>query len=236
MPTKTFNLPEIGEIKIVKKRGNRNIRLSFDSGGSLRVSLPAHAPYRAGLAFARQKQAWIAEHQPPAPLTLAEGQIIAGNYTLAFRPSADAKTVSARIKDSRILVMYPKELAITSEKVQAAAARGAHKAIKLEAGRILPPRLAELANQLGYKYKVLRIKPMRRRWGSCDVNGNITLNQFLVTLPPELIDYVLIHELVHTRNPHHQAGFWSAMERHLPNVKELKKRARASQPGLALAD
>lgn len=236
MLAKTFELAGIGAVRIIKKRGNRNIRLSFDASGQPRISVPQYAPYHVGLAFARQKASWINQHRPLVPLALADGQIIARYYTLAFRASASVKSASARVKASRIIVTYPAALTIASDAVQKAAKRGADKAIKLEAEKVLPPRLAELALVYGYEFKSVKIKPMRRRWGSCDQAGNITLNQFLVTLAPELIDYVLLHELVHTKHQHHQADFWSTMEHHLPDVKALRKRARSAQPGLALAD
>lgn len=231
MPSKKFNLPEIGEITVVKRRGNRHIRLSFDASGNVRISLPPHAPYHTGLAFAKSKRAWIIKHRPLAPEALVSGQIIANNYLLVFNASASAKRASATVKASKIVVTHPSALAIASAEAQKAANRGIKKALKLEAEKVLPNRLAELAKIHGYSYNSVKIKPLKRRWGSCDNNANITLNLYLVQLAPELIDYVLIHELVHTKNPHHQASFWQAMDSHLPDVNQLKKRARSAQPG-----
>lgn len=231
MPAKTFVLTEIGNVKIIKRRGNRNIRLSFDASGNLRVSLPAYAPYRAGLAFVRQKQSWITAHRPVTPAKFASGQIIAGDYQLIFHPTAVARAASARVKAGEIKITFPISLAITSDEVQRAAARGVKKAIQRAAEATLPDRLAELAGLYGYSYKKVKIKPLQRRWGSCDAQKNITLNSYLVQLAPELIDYVLVHELVHTKFQHHQADFWTTMEQHLPDVKRLRKLARASQPG-----
>lgn len=231
MPSKKFDLGEIGEIIVVKRRGNRNIRLSFDSSGQPRVSIPYHAPYRIGLTFAKSRQDWITRHRPLAP-PLMDGQFITKRYQLKFNPGATTKSVSSRVRENKILVNYPSSLAAADDKVQAAARRGIIRAVKLEANDVLPVRIAELAKIYGYRYKLIKIKPMKRRWGSCDAYGNITLNSFLVTLAPELIDYVLVHELVHTRHQHHQAAFWQTMEDHLPNAKHLRKEARAAQPSL----
>lgn len=235
MASKKFDLPEIGEITVVKRRGNRHMRLSFDANGKIRVSLPPHATYHTGLAFAKSKREWIMKHRPLAPPTLANGQIIANNYQLIFKASAGAKRATATVKASQIIVTHPSVLAIASEETQKAASSGVKRALKLEAEKVLPDRLAELASAYGYSYNSVKIKLLKRRWGSCDSSNNITLNLYLVQLAPELIDYVLIHELVHTKNPHHQASFWRAMEAHLSDVKALRKRARASQPGQFLA-
>lgn len=232
MSSKVFDLPGIGKVSVSKRRRNRNIRLSFDSRGGLRVSIPPYAPYRAGLAFVKSKQKWIAKHHPKPPKLLTSGQIVANAYRLEFKPSQSAKTASARILNQTVRVTYPKSLEISSEPVQAAARRGTLKAIKLEAEQILPLRLAELAKIHNYKYKSLQIKPMKTRWGSCDSRQNITLNCYLVTLAPELIDYVILHELTHTRHQHHQPTFWRTMEQVLPQAKSLRRRARATQPGL----
>ena len=53
---------------------------------------------------------------------------------------------------------------------------------------------------------------MRSRWGSCNHKRGINLNSWLVMLPDQLSDYVILHELVHTRFPHHGPGFWEALD------------------------
>lgn len=229
---KQFELPGIGTVNVYRRRNNRNIRLGFDIDGSVRVSLPPRASYHAGLAFARQKRAWILAHRPAPATAFSNGQIVGKNYQLEFQPSPNRQKTIARISTGRqkITIIFPDSLAINSEKVQAAAERGVIKALKLEAERLLPARLEELAKFHEYNYKSVKIKRLKRRWGSCDLAGNITLNLYLAQLAPEQIDYVLIHELTHTRHPHHQAGFWQAMEKALPEAKRLRRDVRALQP------
>jgi predicted metal-dependent hydrolase len=71
---------------------------------------------------------------------------------------------------------------------------------------------------------------MKSRWGSCDQHRNIVLNLFLIQLPWEQIDYVLLHELTHTEVLRHGPDFWRAMERVLSDVKQLRKAVRSAQP------
>jgi predicted metal-dependent hydrolase len=86
--------------------------------------------------------------------------------------------------------------------------------VDLEAARrVLPRRLAELAERHGYTYNRVTIRCQKTRWGSCSARNNISLNARLLTLPPELMDFVLLHELVHTRIKNHGPEFWGELER-----------------------
>lgn len=78
------------------------------------------------------------------------------------------------------------------------------------------------------KEEEVRIRLMRRRWGSCDQAGRLTFSTRLICAPPELTDYVVIHELCHRREFNHSAAFYSALENYLPNHRELQRRLRES--------
>ncbi len=92
-----------------------------------------------------------------------------------------------------------------------------------KARRRLQERLAALAARHGFLYRRVSIRNQRTRWGTCSMRNNISLNINLVRLPSELMDYVLLHELVHTRIKNHGPQFWSELERHLPKCRELDR-------------
>ncbi len=73
-------------------------------------------------------------------------------------------------------------------------------------------RVAYLANKYGFIYGKVTLRTMRTRWGSCSAQNNISLNTGLLTLTNELIDYVILHELVHTKIKNHGIEFWNALE------------------------
>lgn len=77
----------------------------------------------------------------------------------------------------------------------------------------LNARLSELAERHGLSYNRVSIRYQKSRWGSCSSKNNISLNAFLLTLPGHLIDYVLLHELVHTRIKNHSPAFWAELDR-----------------------
>lgn len=78
---------------------------------------------------------------------------------------------------------------------------------------ILPPRLYMLSTQYNLPYKSVKINSSSGRWGSCSAKGAINLSYYLVLLPKHLIDYVLLHELTHTREMNHGEQFWALLNR-----------------------
>ena len=93
----------------------------------------------------------------------------------------------------------------------------------LSGRRRLVERLAYLAAQHGFSYNKVFVRRQKTRWGSCSHQNNINLNINLVRLPPELIDYTLLHELVHTRIKNHGPGFWAELSRYIPTAREMDR-------------
>jgi len=81
------------------------------------------------------------------------------------------------------------------------------------AKQYLPQRTAELARQWGFTFKGVKVQPSRTRWGSCSTSCSINFSLYLVTVPSHLIDYVILHELCHTKHHDHSAAFWAEMNR-----------------------
>jgi hypothetical protein len=97
------------------------------------------------------------------------------------------------------------------------------EALRVQAKRELPPRLAELAALHGFEYNKVFIKNNVSNWGSCSSRKNINLNLRLVTLPPQLRDYVLLHELCHLKYMNHGPQFHALLESVCPGHRELQK-------------
>ncbi len=102
------------------------------------------------------------------------------------------------------------------------------KYLRKKAKTYLPKRLEEIAQQFGYKYNKVALKFMKSRWGSCSFKNNINLNISLMTLEKELIDYVLLHELVHTVEKNHSETFWARVLTHMPDAR-IRRRALKSR-------
>ncbi|MBN1161880.1 MAG: M48 family metallopeptidase [Dehalococcoidales bacterium] len=95
---------------------------------------------------------------------------------------------------------------------------------KAAAKKTIISRLNQLASQHRFTYNRVSIRSQRTRWGSCSAKGDISLNIKLVALPPELADYVILHELVHTRVHNHSKEFWQELDKYTDNGKTKARR------------
>ncbi|MBN1124384.1 MAG: M48 family metallopeptidase [Sedimentisphaerales bacterium] len=93
-------------------------------------------------------------------------------------------------------------------------------------------RLEELARQYGFTYNRVSVRNQKTRWGSCSSKNNISLNVNLVKLQPELMDYVLLHELLHTRIKNHSKTFWAELDKYVAEAKSMDKRLKKHHLGL----
>lgn len=94
---------------------------------------------------------------------------------------------------------------------------------KKKATKVLVKRLEEIAEKHGYSYNRVSIRNQKTRWGSCSNNNNISLNVKLTLLPDTLRDFILLHELVHTKVKNHGKGFWAEIMKAEPRARELAK-------------
>jgi predicted metal-dependent hydrolase len=103
---------------------------------------------------------------------------------------------------------------------------------KIEAKKYLVKRLDELCKRNGFTYNRVFIKNQKTRWGSCSDKNNINLNVNLMLLPDHLIDYVILHELVHTKIKNHGKLFWEELSKFVEDPKNLDKTLRRYTPSL----
>jgi len=101
------------------------------------------------------------------------------------------------------------------------------RALQAQARRELPPRLLALAAADGLTVTRVSIRNQRWRWGSCSRSGHICLNWRLVTMPPEIRDYVLIHELMHLKRMDHSPKFWKLVAQACPDYEAARAYLRA---------
>lgn len=231
MPSKTFELEDGLEVTISKRRNNRNLKLSMSAKGDVKVTIPHWAPYSSGVVFAKTKIDWIKQNRPVQSF-LFDGQSIGKSYKLHFILDQKQTKAASRVTANGIFVKYQGSIGYQHNSVQSVAQKACVRALRAESLVMLPPRLLELANEYGYDYNLVNIRQLKGRWGSCDQAKNITLNLFLMQLPWELIDYVLLHELAHTRILRHGPDFWNEMIRTAPNAKLLRKKLHEYQPVL----
>ncbi len=100
---------------------------------------------------------------------------------------------------------------------------------KEQARALIGARLAHFNAHYNHPVRRVFIKNSKSRWGSCSSRGNLNFNYKLLFLPPEVVDYVVVHELCHLRHFNHGPEFWLLVAQALPNYKELRRLLRAAE-------
>lgn len=92
-----------------------------------------------------------------------------------------------------------------------------------QAAKHIPERVAYYAEQIGVTYGRITIRNQKTRWGSCSAKGNLNFNCLLMLTPPDVLDYVVVHELCHRKEMNHSKAFWTEVEKILPDYKVKKQ-------------
>lgn len=230
--TKTYSDPEFGEITVSLRAGMRMIRISVGTDGRLKASAPKYTPLiaiKTMVATQREQiRAIFSKHITPAVYT--HGQQIGKSHHLAIVPTTTISAPSIRIQGQNIILRLPATRSASDSNVQRLIRDTVIKALRVEAKAYLPRRLKQLAITHGFSYERVRFSHAGTRWGSCSTTGTISLNIALMKLPDELIDYVLVHELSHTRHMDHSAAFWATVATMDPHYKLHKRQTQQHTP------
>ena len=222
----------IGQVKIIKNKRSRHMRLRIDANGQAQVSMPTLFPEKNAIQFVQSKTEWIQQQQ----------QKLKSGLTV-FSPSSDFQTkfhklkvviteqqkLSNQIGNGILQINIPKRFDVQQAEVQQFIRKLLVGLMTYEAKLYLPKRLSELADQHGFQFQKVFVKHVKTRWGSCSSVNNINLNIHLVRLPDHLIDYVLLHELVHTQIKNHSREFWDFLEQVNPGSKAFNKELKKYQ-------
>lgn len=88
---------------------------------------------------------------------------------------------------------------------------------------IISKRAKELSSTHGFKYNIIKVTNAKTRWGSCSYNNNLNFTKTITILPPDIIDYIIIHELAHTKEKNHGKNFWAIIKNIIPDYKNKIK-------------
>ncbi len=92
-----------------------------------------------------------------------------------------------------------------------------------EARKVISERLNNYAKKYNFKFLKFRLSSAKTRWGSCSTSGTISINWHLIFAPIDMLDYVIVHELCHTKHHNHSKFFWNEVAKIIPDYKERRK-------------
>lgn len=205
----------------IERSKRKTLSLTILKNGNVIVKAPISMRDEVINRFVEDKQAWIREKLTNIKETQNKFEdVISLNKCLIF--GNKYKIIKADVKqiqtDNNFVLYVPAKL--EGEKLTKAISTWLKKLAK----KVLGERLEFIENRINLKSSSLKIGDSRGRWGSCNSYGNIILNYRVVMLPPDIIDYVIVHELCHLLELNHSKKFWENVARFLPDF-ELNRKA-----------
>jgi len=216
-------------ITLYKSKKAKSINITIKPFKGVRVAIPWYSSYKQAKRFVKQREDWIKKHsfkmqQLENQRTIFDwdSQFKTRDHTLKIS-KVNSDLIKTVINNGMIQVNLPEYCAIQSEEIQEKIQKGIELAWRKEAKDYLPKRVSELAEKHGLIYNRVKINSAKTRWGSCSYDNNINLTLFLMRLPDDLVDYVILHELAHTKVKNHGPKFWNLLDQFTGNAKQIDK-------------
>lgn len=206
--------------KIIRSR-RKTLSLEVTPAATVIIRAPLRASDSYIDEMIRQKSAWILrkldemKRRPPSPChEYAEGELfffLGRSYPLHFVEGGEGATIERTDK-----LYVPRSLMPRI--------RDQLKCWYTdEARKELQSRCMWFALQTGFTPASIRITDARKRWGSCTCTGGLNFSWRLIQAPPEIVDYVVVHELVHISQPDHSKKFWGKVRKIMPDYMRRRR-------------
>lgn len=210
-------------VAVVKSSRRKTTALKIKNG-EVSIHIPKRQSIEIARHFVKQKTPWIQQKlQYQAQQSLPDKDFIEGesflflgkDYPLQLVPVERPTTTR---KTAQTIEIHGRLNRLPKSAIRAALIIW----YKQQAELYLRSQTAFLAAKTGLSPRSITVKTYKARWGSCRIDGDIQYNWKLMLAPPDIIDYVIIHELCHLQQHNHSALFWQLVHRHYPNFKTAR--------------
>lgn len=198
-----------------KKRNAKNLRLSVDSSGIVKVSIPYYVSYTQGKSFVNDNLDWIEKKLKLSNLQKKSYNYLGNDIHFTKIISNDIKDLNYKLSGNK-LVIFTNDTSCSNKDLY-------HKWLYKKAKDYIPNRVEYLSKKYDFKYNSIKIKNLTSQWGSCSDKKNLSFNLKLMYFNHKVIDYVLIHELCHLKVMNHSQRFWDRVEAILPNYRVYRE-------------
>lgn len=225
--------------RVIKSRGRR-ISLRFSvKAPLLEIRTPSGRFGQAEQVAIAQQEEWILKHytqrrvlwQRRASLqqTIEQGQILYQGELIPWHTQPAERSRVSLDEEGLHLQLSPADL-------QRPRLPMLYQAMRTLAKGVLTPMVYDIAQRTGSRVNQVRVKDVTSRWGSCSSQANINLNWYLIMIDPELIEYLIIHELMHLREMNHSPQYWAWVEKFCPHYQAADRRLSEQEWLIGLFD
>jgi predicted metal-dependent hydrolase len=208
----------------------KHLRITVKGRGEVTVTVPKGISAKQAEQFVQKNMDWIESKVAAAKEKKGE-KITEYGFGTEFKTKLTAVKVietdgsQAFLKQHKdfLGIYIPEETDISKPEWQELIKTQIEAQLKREAKSFLPKRTRDLATEKGIAIGKISVRSTKSRWGSCSHNNDISLSIYLMTLPDELIDYVICHELAHVKEKNHSKNFWAHLEQLLPGARKMDK-------------
>jgi predicted metal-dependent hydrolase len=198
----------------------KHIRITISAHDGVVVTFPSRLRrYVNPDDFLREKQDWVLRHMTKlAPAARAQ-ELTSGSRVSIYGREYTVSIIDCMTSRPQI-ELAGSELRVALPVGYAGEVKDAVKQwIRKQAVPVIEREAQSLAPRIGVAYKRLTIRDQRTKWGSCSRSGNLSFNWRLILFPPDVLRYVVIHELCHLRHFNHSQRFWQLVGQHDPNYR-----------------
>jgi predicted metal-dependent hydrolase len=204
-------------VHFVRRRGARRYILRVRPDGTLRVTVPRGGSRAEALRFVERHLPWAVRERARVlamPLVWTEGTsiLLDGRATPIVRERRGSRWFACA---GDIIASVDEQVTDLRPAIE--------RQMRIVARQRLTAEIHAVASRLSLKIAAVSIRNQRSRWGSCSRTGRIALNFRLIQMPPSVREYILVHELMHVRQPNHSRRFWRLVESECPDFRSAER-------------
>jgi len=231
---KKVHIDGLGEVTLKKSAKAKYIKLRVEHFKGVIVTVPTYLNYDFGINAIMGKYDWLSvqlasakEKEDALQYKIEDFPLLSKNYRIELLKSS-VDGLKRKFKNGIVQLHIPLSKNIDDLDVQNFISESVNKVLRSDAKIYLKERIYFFAEKFNLDVNKVTIRDTKTRWGSCSHQNNINLSFHLMKLPDELIDYVVLHELAHTKEKNHQKPFWDLLDTFCDGQakkqdKELKK-------------
>jgi len=214
-----INLEKIDIRSLIVRTKRKTLALQVKDDATLVIRAPLNMSEKAILSFIEKHKSWIVKKkQVIKSKIISPKKYIDGEEFFYLGKSYKLFIVVDQKEDLKLDKYF-----ILSKSVLYKAKDVFIRWYKKTAFKYISERVLLYSQKIDVKYNKVKISNAKKRWGSCSIKGNLNFSWFLIMAPFDIVDYVIVHELVHLIEKNHKKTFWNKVKQFMPSYREYEK-------------